>query len=1149
MISIRPLSSGRSIPALLLAAGVASLGFGCRQAPTPPVPPGPGPAAVVAAMNQGVALMGQYDYLGAAKAFEEVLELEPGLADGRVNLAIALFNLGRKEDRDLDRAGDLLDDVLAEDPDHLRALYFRGIVLQHLGEAESAVPLFERVVEHRPRDGAAWYLLGLCRQRIGQPAEADFLKAVECRPYLYSAYYRLFQLAQLRGDKPAAQQHLERFKTLRESPLGESIELPQYNAMGELALVQPVGRAPADAIARSRYTPGAWQPLFAPATTGAATAPGLSPDAPGGGVAAGDLNQDGYQDLVILPPAGAEPGSPQVLLGQPDGSFQPAAFPALARFQGVRSVALGDVDHDGQLDLFLAGDQGAALLRGSPQAHGLEPVEVAPAFSAPHPRAQALLFDADHDGDLDLLIAAAAGCQLWNNNSDGTFTDLTDSSGLGAGTAHAVAILPGDVDGDRDFDLVVLRRGQPARLFLNELLGSYREVELADNQVRGDLGGVLQDFDGDGLLDLLVLGGDPARLALYRGDGDGRFEPTPAFASIAAAAATWGTPHALRVADVDLDGDLDVLLLANEGHLLLNDGRGRFVLQPQAWRLPDGAVPNAWEVLDVNGDRIPDLLAIGTGPNPAVWMAPGQLSVPSTAVALAPTGTRGRDGRTRSPASGYGVRLNTRAGLQEQEFLYTGLNGGPNQSALPVVMGLDGVPKADYVRLLWPDGVLQVELGLTDGPVHTISELERKISSCPVLFSWNGERMEFITDFAGIGGLGYFVAPGEYGQPQVLEHVKLEPDQLRPRHGAYELSVCEPMEESAYVDRVELRAVDHPAGWMVFPDERAVAGGPPPTRDLLVIEQPLFPVAARDPQGRDCLPQLLERDRQYAYPPPLDRRFIGFCEEHVLELDFGSQLASLDPEDRVFLFVAGFIEYPYSQTVYAASQAGVQWQAIRVDRQEPDGRWVTLIPDGGWPGGMGRMFTLDLTGQVWSDHTRLRLVTNLEIYYDQVFVGHHAGLDRVQTHTAPLMQATLQRLGFPREYSPDGRLPLIYDYHWLDASAPFHVLRGAYTRYGPVEELLQQADNRFVILGPGDEIFLRFDAESIPSVPEGKTRSFLFVSHTYCKDMDLYSGASQTLEPLPFHGMSRYPYPPDESFPDTELHRTYQETYNTRWID
>jgi len=82
--------------------------------------------------------------------------------------------------------------------------------------------------------------------------------------------------------------------------------------------------------------------------------------------------------------------------------------------------------------------------------------------------------------------------------------------------------------------------------------------------------------------------------------------------------------------------------------------------------------------------------------------------------------------------------------------------------------------------------------------------MQRKISSCPVLFSWNGTRFEFITDFAGVGGLGYYVAPGEYASTQPLDYVKIESQQLCPRDGSYELRITEPMEETAYVDQLEL---------------------------------------------------------------------------------------------------------------------------------------------------------------------------------------------------------------------------------------------------------------------------------------------------------------------------------------------------------
>ncbi|MCZ7639176.1 MAG: hypothetical protein M5U12_25845 [Verrucomicrobia bacterium] len=146
----------------------------------------------------------------------------------------------------------------------------------------------------------------------------------------------------------------------------------------------------------------------------------------------------------------------------------------------------------------------------------------------------------------------------------------------------------------------------------------------------------------------------------------------------------------------------------------------------------------------------------------------------------------------------------------------------------------------------------------------------------------------------------------------------------------------------------------------------------------------------------------------------------------------------------------------------------------------------------------------------------------------------------------PLAAATLRRVGFPREVAPNGGWPLIYSYDDLDATAPFHVLRGDYTRYGEVTGLLAEFDDRYVIMGPGDEIALRLPATALPPLGPDEVRSFVLVSHAYCKDMDLYTTTPQTLEPLPFRAMTRYPYPAGEQYPDTPEHRSYRAEYNTR---
>lgn len=1140
----RPVLRAASIGSILLGAALLWCGSGCKRQRK--VSDARASGTVVSSMNRGVSLMGQYDYDGAVKAFEEAVAAAPDLPDASINLAIALFNRARKETGDIESAGALLESILEKDPANSRASYFKGIILQHKGDAEAAVQCFEAVVQQRPEDGVAWYLLGLCKERLGQDGQKELLRAIELRPYLVSAHYRLWQSFQRTGQTEQAAPFLETFRQLRENPLAETIELPQYNQMGDLALARPVSAKNPAPITKSTFVPQAPRVLYASADA----ALGMSGHARLGGFAAGDLNRDGRLDLVLVSRGADGQGRIALLLGRADAQLASATpGSGLETVRDPAACALGDFDNDGETDLFLACATTNYLFRGNGQG-GFADVTPASGIQgsggAPH---SAIFLDADHDGDLDLFVSNPAPLdnQLWNNNADGGFTNIAARAGVLLPDSSTTTVLPGDLDGDRDMDLVLLRAGRPAIVLKNELLGKYRAVD-AGTEIHGDLGGVLQDFNGDGLLDVVALGGNPPALCLFLGDGRGAFRPDEPFSRSASAAASWGELRGLRVADVDLDGDLDVAVFGGDGHLLLNDGAGAFVLQARVWASPNAAGITAAELSDYDGDFVPDLLFTAGPSSRQILLAAGHLTPPSTALALAPSGMRERDQRTRSPASGYGTWLTIRAGLNEQRRFHTGLSGGFHQSSLPTVVGLGGARQADYVQLLWPDGVAQAELALPAGQTHAIAELQRKISSCPVLFTWNGSRFECVTDFAGVGGLGYFVAPGEYAQPRALDHVKIEPAQLRPRDGVYEVRITEPMEETAYLDRLALQVIEHPADLQVFPDERLTVTGPPPTHKLLVVADPIFPKRATDPAGHDCTDRLRHIDRLYAYEPRLDRRFFGFCQRHTLDLDFGDRLVDLGSGSPLFLFISGYLEYPYSQTTYAATQARLGWEPIQIDRLTSEGRWETFIRDAGAFGGLARTMTVDVTGLAGSPSCKLRLTSNLEIYYDRLFLATDAGADKVVVHTLPPAEATLRRVGFAREYSPDGRLPIIYDYELSDNTAPFHVLRGAYTKYGSVTELLLEFDDLYMLVGPGDEVAVRFEGSSLPQLKPGSVRSFVLISHAYCKDMDLYTAAPQTVEPLPFKNMSRYPYPATEKYPDTENHRKSWARYNTRLV-
>ena len=70
-----------------------------------------------------------------------------------------------------------------------------------------------------------------------------------------------------------------------------------------------------------------------------------------------------------------------------------------------------------------------------------------------------------------------------------------------------------------------------------------------------------------------------------------------------------------------------------------------------------------------------------------------------------------------------------------------------------------------------------------------VTELDRKPSSCPYLYGWNGERFEFITDFMGAGEMGAWAGPGLYNTPDPDEYVRIRGDQLRERDGRYEVAL------------------------------------------------------------------------------------------------------------------------------------------------------------------------------------------------------------------------------------------------------------------------------------------------------------------------------------------------------------------------
>jgi hypothetical protein len=249
----------------------------------------------------------------------------------------------------------------------------------------------------------------------------------------------------------------------------------------------------------------------------------------------------------------------------------------------------------------------------------------------------------------------------------------------------------------------------------------------------------------------------------------------------------------------------------------------------------------------------------------------------------------------------------------------------------------------------------------------------------------------------------------------------------------------------------------------------------------------------------------------------------------------------------------GEVEYFSANSMYAASQAGVQAISPYVEALGADGKWMRVIDDMGFPAGGPRTMTADLSGKLPMATRKIRITTNLQIYWDSILVDRASQTlkekDKVQSvrlTTVPLARADLQFHGYPLkiEGTPPGNVQYIYEK--VSATGPYTRPLGTYTRYGDVLPLLTALDDRLAVFGSGDEVRLDFDPSQLPPLPENWVRDYFFAANGYEKDMDFYAAEGNFVAPLPFLRMGEYPYSPGKSFPLDDAHVNYLLEYNTR---
>jgi len=725
---------------------------------------------------------------------------------------------------------------------------------------------------------------------------------------------------------------------------------------------------------------------------------------------------------------------------------------------------------------------------------------------------------------------------------------LAAPGGAGDGSLHVL-----DAEGDGRPDLLARIGGQ-----LTLFAGGGIRSKISDG-VRFAAPG---DFNNDGLADLCVLTGTGASLLL---NTKGRFAPRPLPAPPGAyTAAVW--------LDYDRDYDLDLILFGPRNVLLRNQGPAGFADRSADFPFVSGkgrsAMPfrliadtKAWDLAVTYEDRPAVLYRDRLGGRfeaiPLTAIPPG--AILTSAIDFDHNGSLDLvyqvSGKTRvlvnlnngsfrpgpeaegaaAPADfdNRGVLgLHSRSGAIALAAADFNLDG---RGDLAVLAG-DGALDLLTNRTSTPHAWMRVTLaGVKNLKLAAGAEIEIKAGSSyqkrvyegfPVLFglrdhrsadavriTWPNGLIQNETNQAAGRGILYKEAQRLSGScPQVwswngrefeyvtdvlgvaplgalpvdsLEHIRIP--RLAARDGFFELRLTEELAEVAYIDQVRLLAVDHPASTEIHLNER-FQPAPYPPLEIFVVER------GRRPATSDLV------------------------------------------------VAAGWIDWPDASQFLAREQSGTPYRMPSLQVPDGKGGWRTAAAAFGLPAGKPKSFAVALHERIGT----FRIDTDLPVVWQRLELAERSPARPVVRELTP-SSARLGYRGFSRvRIDPQRKAPEMFFYPAPLAASMWNPTPGLYTRYGDVSELTQSSDDRFVIMGSGDELSLRFIAAALPPAGRGQTRSFVLAVDGWAKDQDPNTAHSQSVEPLPFHGMSAYPYPAGEKFPDGEVHREWRRRYNTR---
>jgi len=859
-------------------------------------------------------------------------------------------------------------------------------------------------------------------------------------------------------------------------------------------------------------------------------------------VVSGDYDSDGDEDLFISQWSDSDQSSKQSIFSNNNGMFQDISVAAGINHDGRDITALtADYDNDGFLDLLFINNPKSRLYKNDGKGKF---IDMTPNIGIDFISngMQAGFFDYDLEGDLDLYIASGSANQLYRNNADGTFTEVSNKSGTAGESVKSKDVAFGDFDDDGDVDMFVLNQDGASRYYDNLRQGYFADITttVGLNFVGQPSTVVSGDYNNDGYLDLFIADLAGEQHAMMQNNGDGTF-----IKDVQSLSAIDGLTGFVVIqadfADLDNDGYLDLLVAGNptgtdkyqSGLLLLhNDSRGKYTDASSSLPSELGLIEQV-KTADLDNDGDLDIIIINDSGNVRIMRNDGGNLNNYLKVRLAGL----RTGSSKNNYFGFGSKVEVKSGgLYQMRYVDKPVSH----------FGLGNRAGADVVRVLWSNGVPQNRF--TPQNNQTIVETQILKGSCPYLYAWNGSEYAFVTDVLWPSALGMplGIMAGEplYAFPNSTdEYLRMPGDKIHARDGKYTLQFTTELWESPYLDNINLVVLDHPDSVDVYINETFTPPPYPPFR-IYSVANKYLPLSAVDQLGNDLRNTVVAQDQKYTmHLTPAT--YQGITELHDLILDFGD----LDHADSIFLFLQGWLfptDASINVNISQASVTGLIFPQLQVVNR--DGNWETVIDNLGFPKGKNKTMIFDLTGRFIVADYRVRIRTNMQIYWDHIFMATDVTNNDLAVVNLQPASADLHYRGFSIISRKDFGSPHIPDYYNITTGQKWRDLTGTYTRYGDVLPLLLESDSKYVIMNAGDEISLEFIASDLPALPENWRRDFLFYNDGWLKDGDLNTAHGQTVEPLPFHGMSAYPYGFGDAYPTDSDYIEYMNMYNTRTV-